>query len=173
MFLNRVFFGGIAFAGHISNTYNGVLGAVLELFPKGATTQRNLGSTGKELAAWNLLSYRGNTFFAGDYPGAFRKEYTLFSFTNTVTDQVDYGWLELSAQMGRSWGPNVTIIAAAYDPSGNPLPAGAGVPKRGAIPEPSSLPLELSGLAALALGATGVRRWRAARAKAGAAPQPI
>ena len=172
-----VTFAGVNFAHAFTFLVSTVGVPGLRVFPKGATTQAGF-STGSfpggeaEIFAARLQSISAlpaTIFVTNDYPGKFSKQYALFTFTDTTTDQLDYGWLELSAQMGRSGGPNVTIIAAAYDPSGNPLPAGEGVPKRAAIPEPSSLPLEFSGLAALALGATGVRRWRSARAKAAAA----
>jgi hypothetical protein len=54
--------------------------------------------------------------------------------------------------------PDVTLIDWAYDTSGAQIPAGDT-----GTPEPSTL--ALSGLAALALGAKGLRRWRAARSR--------
>jgi hypothetical protein len=77
------------------------------------------------------------------------KEYALFTFD--VGSQTDYGWLELS--LGGSFGPLVRLIGYAYDTTGQPISAGA-------IPEPKHLPLALG---ALALGAIGVREWRAKR----------
>ena len=60
------------------------------------------------------------------------------------------GWLELSAAPSEG-GVGLTLDAYAYD-----SPA--------SVPEPSSF--VLSGLGALALGAEGLRRWRAARKQA-------
>jgi hypothetical protein len=51
---------------------------------------------------------------------------------------------------------SVTLVDYAYDASGAQIPAGDT-----GVPEPSTL--DLTGLAALALGAKGVRAWRAAR----------
>ena len=55
-------------------------------------------------------------------------------------------------------GPTATINGWAYDTNGHPLAAGSTT---SSTPEPSSF--ELTGLAGLALGAEGLRRWRRAR----------
>ncbi|SPE34239.1 conserved exported hypothetical protein [Candidatus Sulfopaludibacter sp. SbA3] len=86
-------------------------------------------------------------------PG-FTDKFALFTFNPNGTPL--YGWLELSLSVSDQWGsdpalgPNLTLISFAYDTSGAQLPAGA--------PEPGTL-----SLAALALGAAGLRRWRASR----------
>ena len=83
--------------------------------------------------------------------------YLLFKFTGGNLPAPLYGWAELSVSLpGNLGGPNVTLIDYAYDISGAQLPAGDT-----GTPEPSTF--ALAGLAALALGARGLRIWRAAR----------
>ena len=85
---------------------------------------------------------------------AFSDQYVLFKFQSG--GDTLYGWLELSNAMSTGYGPNVTLEDMAYDTSGHQIAAGDT-----GIPEPSTM--ALTGLAALALGASGLRRWRAAR----------
>ncbi len=79
------------------------------------------------------------------------KQYALFRFD--VGPQTDYGWLEMNLSYSRDSGPLLQLIAYAYDTSGKPIAAGA-------IPEPGHLPLAIG---AFALGAIGLREWRARR----------
>lgn len=138
---------------------------------KGATA---LNAKTGGLTALFARTHRGSTATAHPpvrtltSPKPFTDRYALFQF-QTATRKIDYGWLELSLADPAA-GPDITLIGAAYDTSGALLPAGSlGNP----VPEPSSLDLELSGLAALALGAAGTRRWRAATTRRiAAAPQP-
>lgn len=68
-----------------------------------------------------------------------------------------YGWAQLNlSRPGSMHGPDVTVVDWAYDTSGAQIPAGDT-----GTPEPSTF--ALTGLSALALGAAGLRSWRAAR----------
>jgi len=91
----------------------------------------------------------------------FTDKYALFQFfdgPNTL-----YGWIHLSysvdPQIGPdpAFGPDLFITDWAYEDSGQPIAAGA-------IPEPGTA--STFGLAALALGAVGLRKWRKARTAA-------
>jgi len=82
--------------------------------------------------------------------------YLLFEFVGGILPQTLYGWAQLSVVLTGT-GPDVTLIDYAYDTSGAQFPAGdTGT----GTPEPSTF--AMTGLAALALGAVGVRRWRQA-----------
>jgi hypothetical protein len=91
----------------------------------------------------------------------FTDKYFLFEFE--THGLLQYGWAEATLQLVNADsndpadGPNLTVISYAYDSSGAVIPAG----DTGSTPEPSSL--AESGIAALVLGAEGLRRWRAAR----------
>jgi hypothetical protein len=82
--------------------------------------------------------------------------YLLFKFTGVHLPHSVYGWAQFAVSFpGPGGGPDVTLINYAYDTSGVQIPAGYGART---TPEPSTF-----ALAALALGATGLRKWRAAR----------
>jgi hypothetical protein len=97
-------------------------------------------------------------------PGSFTDKYFLFQFN--YAGGLEYGWIEASLSVTASHsalasdGPNFTILQYAFDDTGAFIDAGQTVP----TPEPS--PVAGSGLAALILGAEGLRRWRAARQSA-------
>lgn len=81
--------------------------------------------------------------------------YLMFQFTGGNLTSPLYGWAQLRVTGGFD-DMGVTVIDWAYDSSGVQIPAGDT-----GTPEPSTL--VLTGLAALALGAKGLRSWRAAR----------
>jgi len=91
--------------------------------------------------------------------------YSLFRFTGG--SGVEYGWLEFSVSVvnansaAAADGPNVTLVQYAFDNTGATIAAGDGA----VTPEPSSI--AESSLAALILGAEGLRRWRKARKRNG------
>ena len=73
-------------------------------------------------------------------------------------NQLQYGWVGMSAATvtpGNPLNMSVTLTDWAYDDSGAKITAGA-------IPEPSSAALAMSG--ALVLGAAGLRQWRKRKA---------
>jgi hypothetical protein len=92
---------------------------------------------------------------------SFSHEYALFRVLTGGTPL--YGWVELSNVVSAGHGPDVTLEGWAYDDQGIKIAAGDGIPVDG-VPEPSTM--ASTGLAALALGAAGLRRWRAARERA-------
>jgi hypothetical protein len=78
-------------------------------------------------------------------------DYLLFHFLNPVNSHTDFGWLQLSnvtISTGDPAGPTAQLVDWGYYDTSN-------------VPEPSTL--LTGGLVALALGAAGLRRWRAAR----------
>jgi hypothetical protein len=91
----------------------------------------------------------------------YTNKFLIFKFQDsTSSNAIRYGWLELSAALNGVGMPDVTLTAFAYDDSGAQIvtPLGNG---SSTVPEPASI--ALSGLGALVLGASGVRRWRTAK----------
>ena len=87
--------------------------------------------------------------------------YKLFAFLKSSAAPIDWGWIKLHETMGPPNGPDVQILGIAYDQTGALIAAGDTGTSSPATPEPSTI--ALASLSALALGAAGVRRWRAAR----------
>jgi hypothetical protein len=77
--------------------------------------------------------------------------YLLFRFVGGSLPFAEYGWAQLDVTPTA-----ITLVDYAYDTSSAQIPAGET-----GTPEPSTF--ALTGLAALALGAKGLRAWRAAR----------
>ena len=92
--------------------------------------------------------------------GSFTDKYALFAI-GSGPDTL-YGWLHLSFSITDAFGPDptlgpdLTILGWAYDDSGAQLPAG-----QTETPEPANA--VSTGLAALAMGAVGLRKWRRSR----------
>lgn len=99
---------------------------------------------------------------AGLYSGGqrqFQNRFALFSFRPSATvSSYDYGWVHLNLSAGANpLTAQLTIVDYAFDKSGARIPAGY-------VPEPGTF--GSSALAALVLGAAGLRKWRAARRQA-------
>ncbi len=133
-----------------------------QLFPAGAvfSMKTSSGSLLKvNRRVWTVSGFVATTGGSVTNRGNFSNEYALFRF-NPGSGPL-YGWIELSGSVTKAAGPNssygplVTVQGWAYDTTGAPIPAGY-------VPEPDTF--ALTGLAALAFGAAGMRRWRAARA---------
>ena len=138
---------------------------------KGATWGAAPVAVAYAVIASAFSSPAAQTWFVKRQPGG---DYGLFRFWNSAgcnsTGCVNYGWLQLSigfgpiTPQGNYWGVQdgltMTLEGGAVDTSGAKIAAG----DTGQTPEPSTL--DLTGLSALALGAVGTRRWRAARKRA-------
>ncbi len=85
----------------------------------------------------------------------FTDKFALFRFNSPGGTL--FGWAELSYTLTQSR-PQLQLIDWAYDASGNPIAAG-----QTNTPEPDTL--VSTGLAALVLGAAGLRPWRKAKAR--------
>lgn len=101
-------------------------------------------------------------------PGALSNKYLLFTFRNSDSYLVNYGWVHLAAVTrtpGTPTGMSVTIDKWAYQSDGTRIRAGQTM----VVPEPSTnAALAMGG--ALVAGASGLRAWRRRRGgKAGPA----
>ena len=95
----------------------------------------------------------------------FNDKYALFQFNNGQNTL--YGWVQLSYAVSASFGPDpqfgpdLTIHSWAYDDTGASIAAGDTGQNGAQTPEPGTM--ASTGLAAVALGAAGLRQWRKTR----------
>ena len=124
------------------------------------------GASGRTASTYYpVIASRIFSSYDGTYQAAFgntgpEPKFVLFKFQNSTSSSYNYGWLKLSVDVSETTGPNVTLYSWAYDSSGQLIAAG----DEGQVPEPSTA--ALAGFGALAFGAVGLRRWRAARKNA-------
>ena len=135
----------------------GVLGGLgFRVTPAASGSKWSYGVGG--LAFSQALGQRtagGSTLHFGNPNGTF---YKLFAFV-TPSSSIDFGWVKLNESLSSTSGPDVKIEGIAYDTSGALIAAG----DTGQAPTPEPSTAALAGLSALALGATGLRRWRKVR----------
>ncbi len=144
-------------------------GPYLKLFSPGAVWGAQTGARSLLInqRRWSLSTHTTHSSTVRNYfhhtrgDGSFTDKYALFEFNPGTGPR--YGWIELSGSVTDTYGPayangpSVTVEGWAYSTSGAQIRAGyTGVPEPGTF--------ALTGLAALALGAAGMRRWRTAKA---------
>jgi|SRR5580658_478237 hypothetical protein len=140
-----------------------------------ATGPRNSSALGEPLGAvWGTVA--GKSTKAAGIVGTFdggapltrfssTDRYMLFRFRGGALKHDFYGWARIEIINGSY----EDLVDWAYDPSGVHLPAGyhgAGKNDQEDIGTLESSTFDATGLPAVALGAPGVRRWRAARTDA-------
>ncbi len=139
----------------------------LRNFAKRANAGATWNAIGTQTKTGGLIGRRATFYSLGyptgggvDLPGGFTDKYVAFRFQDSTKGNANrYGWALMSMDIEpfstpfAGTGPDVTLRRWAYDDTGAMIPMGA------IIPEPTSTAMVMFG--ALALGATGVRRWRA------------
>jgi hypothetical protein len=137
----------------------------LQMFAAGATFLQTVSNAAAGAGKVAIREYGLNAFshsIQGNH--SFNNEYALIHFGPGAGE---YGWIQLSFSItdaaggSGTLGPNLTIVDFAFDDTGAKLAAGATTQPTDTAPEPDTF--ALTGIAALALGAAGLRRWRAAR----------
>jgi hypothetical protein len=149
-------------------------GGLLQLFNAGATWGQAAG-TGTSLLVggrqWGVFgSFPATTYSSGRPAVPFANSFGNLPFSDmyaqfTFTDFSGsfYGWIHLSYTVSGSFGtdpslgPDLVLRDYAYEDTGALIAAGDTGVNTG-VPEPGTL--ASTGLAALALGATGLRKWR-------------
>jgi hypothetical protein len=135
---------------------------LIQLFNLGARWSPGLAADSSMLVGgrtWGTRPILSSTFVSGTGHGSFQNRFALFKFDQG--GQTLFGWMQLSfsvsSQFGAdpAFGPELTIHDFAYDDSGALIDAGQTT---ATVPEPSTA--VSTGLAALALGAAGLRSWR-------------
>jgi hypothetical protein len=123
----------------------------------GATWDQGDGALADALVGTaNDLNLFGGRRPASDY----NNQYVAWYFEDsTQGNALRYGWAQINLNIVgyNAGGPTVTVLGYAYDNTG-------AKPNMGAVPEPSTG--ALLALSALALGARGLRQWRAQRIQA-------
>jgi hypothetical protein len=119
---------------------------------------------GRYWSAWQTAYGSGTSASYFGLSSPFTDKFLLFKFGDASNP--NYGWLELSYSFSNVFGPdpaagpNLSITAYGYETDpGVQIAAGA----LGSAPAPEPGTAELGGLAALALGAEALRRWRKTR----------
>jgi hypothetical protein len=138
-------------------------GSFVAAFPQGVEWGSRKTTGPFALAAFSFVEGSGGGHSVNS-PFNATDRYLLFRFTGGDFTGDVYGWAQIAVRYSpkalcshRAPGcVDVTLIDYAYDTSGHQIPAGDT-----GVPEPSTL--SLTGLAALALGAKGLRTWRTAR----------
>ncbi|SPE42119.1 conserved exported hypothetical protein [Candidatus Sulfopaludibacter sp. SbA3] len=158
----KVLFGGnsIAFKACTSSC-----GHSLRVFGAGATwSSLAAGPSRANGIVASLIGANLTAFPSLSGQRAFTDQFALMRFASGASTL--YGWMELTLVDNDrpgppTYGPDLTIVRYVYDDSGGKLAAGSLTPASPSVPEPGTL--EVTGLAALALGAKGLRRWRKAQ----------
>jgi hypothetical protein len=132
-------------------------------FPRKARFGSPTGTQSRSRGQIGLSGVGGTRSFKDTHFSA-TDRYLLFRFTGGKLPHPVYGWAQIGVSLpGYDRGPNVTLLNYAYDITGAQIPAGyrgkALDGEEGAFAGPP----EQTGLPALALGAVGLRSWRAAR----------
>jgi hypothetical protein len=139
-------------------------------------TTRGFSAQGEPLAAvWGTVAGKSTKsadicfrFDGGGTQTTFNStdRYLLFRFRGGALKHDMYGWARIRVSPGAVFAPQVNLIDWAYDPSGVRLPAGYHGTGQYDSDDPSAVEpssFDATGLPALALGAPGVRKWRATR----------